>query len=305
MRIKDFVEKHKQTWFLVPVAGVVLLIAGVMLFNHAVERKATGLARSMKNVEELKKCTMEYLGETHTPEEIEEQLLEAFQTLSQQDCTEIVDTYLYGTYNAAAQYELSDEQTNELMQYIGADGAFDVSLIQNGDLKKQIGDLAGQHIVIRYLNGSLYWDVDYGYFADTFASYLRPDYRDMITFYANEREESYYDESSMSMNTDVVTGRLERAYRLLCTYPDSELQDFMKESYYLYKSIYLGAYAQDYVFNNGSIKREVLDSYSSYVGTCSDPELKEFLENLIAEYREVNGTRTVPIYESIKTFCGF
>ena len=104
MRTKDFVEKHKQTRFLVPVVGVVLLIAGVMLFNHAVERKATGLARSMKNVEELKKCTMEYLGETHTPEEIEEQLLEAFQTLSQQDCTEIVDTYLYGKYTLVIRY---------------------------------------------------------------------------------------------------------------------------------------------------------------------------------------------------------
>lgn len=305
MNVKNFMENHKRTWFLVPAAGVVLLIAGAMLFNHAVERKATGLAQGMRNVEELKKATLEYLGESHTPGEIEKQLLESFPSLSQQDCTEIVDTYLYGTYNAAAQYELSDEQTNELMQYISTDGVFDASVLQNEELKKQIGDLAEQHIVIRYLNGSLYWDVDYGYFADTFASYLRPDYRDMITFYANEREESYYDEASMSMNTSVVTGRLERAYRLLCTYPDSELQDFMKESYYLYKSIYLGAYAQDYVFDNGNIKREVLDSYSSYVETCSDPELKEFLENLITEYREVNGTRTVPIYELIKTFCGF
>ena len=180
-----------------------------------------------------------------------------------------------------------------------------MSLVTDKELKNQVQELKDEHIVLKYLNGSIFWDVDYEYFDTTFGDYLIPDYKDMIHFYAEEKKNSYCDEGAEKLYTDVVISRLNTLFDMMCSYPDSEIYDIMKESYYFYKAVYLGAYAQDYIFDSGSIRPEILDSYKAYQEECKDDELKMFLQTLIKDYTDTDGVRTIPVYESIKNFCGF
>lgn len=298
--------KKKVKITLIAAASIVLVLAALFGVRHYTIKQTTAqITMNNQEKENVKKQALQYLGQKHSSNEIEKTLLDAFEKLDPIDCTDIVDVYLYGVYNACAQYTLTDDETNVLYRYVVSDGKFDFSDLKDESLKKMIEERNEEHIVLRYLNGSLYWDTDYGYFDETFGSYVIPDYRDMIHFYAEERTRSYYDEATSKMYPDVVIDRLEKLYQLLRTYPDSEIRYFMEDSYYLYKSIYLGAYAQDYIYDNGKLRPEVMESYKSYSETCSDPDLASFIKEIMADYEEVDNTRTIPIYEKIKDFCGF
>lgn len=298
--------KKKVKITLITAASIALVLAALFGVRHYTIKQTTEqITMNNQEKESVKKQALQYLGQKHPSNEIEKTLLDAFEKLDPIDCTDIVDVYLYGVYNACAQYTLTDDETNILYRYVVSDGKFDFSDLKDESLKKMIEERNEEHIVLRYLNGSLYWDTDYGYFDETFGSYVIPDYRDMIHFYAEERTRSYYDEATSKMYPDVVIDRLEKLYQLLCTYPNSDIRYFMEDSYYLYKSVYLGAYAQDYIYDNGKLRPEVIESYKSYSETCSDPDLASFIKEIMKDYEEVDNTRTIPIYEKIKDFCGF
>lgn len=298
----------KKKIFLLTVAFLMIVsaVVGIHLYtDYKAKQIVAEKEKTQSELAELKKETLQFLSKEHTSDEIEEVLIYAFEKLPERDCTDIVDTYIYGTYNTAAQFTLTDDETNTLYRYVISDGKFDFSQMEDGKIKNMIEDRSAQHIVLRYLNGAMYWDIDYGYFDKTFGKYVIPDYRDMIHFYAEERTRSYYDDTSSKLYTDIVIDRMEKAYHLTQIYPDSDILYFMEDSYYFYKAAYLGAYAQDYIFKEGKIRTEIMDSYKKYKDTCSDPELASFLQELINNYMEVDNTRTIPIYEKIKDFCGF
>lgn len=301
---KEKPVKHKKALAYV-LAGVLALTGGVLYTEYISYRTEVKLKMDMEGQNKIKNDVLYYMSEKHTSQEVETTMLKAFPNLSAQNCTSLVDTYLYGVYNAAAQYALDDSQTNSLYAALQSDGTFDMSLVTDKELKNQVQELKDEHIVLKYLNGSIFWDVDYEYFDTTFGDYLIPDYKVMIHFYAEEKKNSYCDEGAEKLYTDVVISRLNTLFDMMCSYPDSEIYDIMKESYYFYKAVYLGAYAQDYIFDSGSIRPEILDSYKAYQEECKDDELKIFLQTLIKDYADTDGVRTIPVYESIKNFCGF
>lgn len=299
-------KKYNKKKILAIICAAALAAGGAYLYTDFVATR-TIFKMQMTQVEEDKivNDVLSYMSESHTSDEIEQVMLKALKLLPAARCTSLVDTYLYAVYNTAAQYTLDDDQTNKLYAAMNKDGTINMDLVDDETLKTQISDLEEQHVVLKYLNGALFWDADYAYFDQTFGQYVNPDYRAMIHFYAEEKKNSYSDEDGERMYDQIVTKRLDTLFTMMATYPDSEIYDIMKESYYFYKAVYLGAYAQDYIFDSGSIRPEVLESYKAYVQTCQDSELKKFIQKLIDDYTESNGIRTVPIYESIKEFCGF
>lgn len=255
---------------------------------------------------QLKADTLTYLTKEHTPEEIEKTLLESFAQLDKEDNTQILDALIYGTYSAAASVMMSDEETDVLYQIMDENHSFDFSKIEDEEIKNNVEILSSQHVVPRYVNGSMFYDVDYGYFADTFKDYINPDYYEVLDFYDEEKLVDYVDSDNSKLNAEVVTGRLDKLYDMMNRYQDSEILDIMEEAYVFYQTVYLGAYSQDYIFtDDAKVKDDVLQSYKEYKDVCKDSELKIFLEKLISDYEEVDNYRTVPIMESIKEFCGF
>ncbi len=299
------IKLKKNRKIIAITCAAILALGGACLYTDFVmTRTATKIEEAKGQEDKIVNDVLSYLSTTHTSDEIEQAMLKALKTLPAKRCTSLVDTYLYAVYNTAAQYSLNDDQTNKLYAAMNMDGSFDMSLVDDEELKKQVEELGEQHIVLKFLNGSLFWDTDYSYFDKTFGEYVNPDYRDMIHFYAEEKSNSYCDEDGEKLYLKIVTKRLDTLFDMMATYPDSEIYDIMKESYYFYKAVYLGAYAQDYIFDNGSIRPEILESYKEYMETCKDSELKEFMQKLIKSYEEVNNVRTVPVYEMIKDFCG-
>ena len=286
-----------------------LITAGIgMTYTYYLTNTVTEkVLHSQEEKQNAKKEALAFMAKDHTSEEIREMLYNTFEKvgMDQGICTQLVDTYLYGVYNVCAQYTMNETDTNTLYACMKSDGTFDLNTMPDGELKTQIQKLANDHIVPRYLNGALFWDVDYAYFDTTFRDYVKPDYRDMIHFYANEKEASYQDEEGETLYIDIVENRLDTLYRMISVYPESEIKSIMEESYYFYKAVYLGAYAQGYIFESGSIRTKVLDAYKEYRLTCKDKELGTFLTTLISNYEKSNGVRTIPIFEEIKKFCGF
>lgn len=283
-----------------------LVIGGAYFYTDFITtRTVFQMQMTQAQEDKIVKDVLSYMSESHTSDEIEQVMIKALKMLPATRCTSLVDTYLYAVYNTAAQYTLDDDQTNKLYAAMNKDGTINMELVDDETLKTQVVDLAEQHVVLKYLNGALFWDVDYAYFDQTFGQYVNPDYGDMIHFYAEEKKNSYANEDGERMYDQVVTERLDTLFTMMATYPNSQIYDIMKESYYFYKAVYLGAYAQDYIFDSGSIRTDVLESYKTYIQTCQDSELKDFIQKLIDEYTKTNGVRTVPIYESIKEFCGF
>ena len=299
-------KKYNKKKIVAIICAAALAAGGAYLYTDFVATR-TIFKMQMTQAEEDKivNDVLSYMSESHTSDEIEQVMLKALKTLPAARCTSLVDTYLYAVYNTAAQYTLDDDQTNKLYAAMNKDGTINMDLVDDETLKAQVSDLAEQHVVLKYLNGALFWDADYSYFDQMFGQYVNPDYGAMIHFYAEEKKNSYSDEDGERMYDQVVTKRLDTLFTMMATYPDSEIYDIMKESYYFYKAVYLGAYAQDYIFDSGSIRPEVLESYKAYIQTCQDSDLKAFIQKLIDNYTESNGVRTVPIYESIKEFCGF
>lgn len=205
----------KKQWLAILIGSI--CIGGSLFYarNHIIQETTSKIAAETAAKENLKKEILRYLSEEHTSQEIETKLLDAFTKLDPYSCTELVDTYLYGVYNTCAQYVLNDEDTNLLYRYVVSDNQFDFSELEDEDMKKTIKERADQHIVLRYLNGALYWDTDYAYFDQTFAPYVIPDYRDIIHFYAEEREESYFDDTSDKLYTNIVIQRLNKLQHLL------------------------------------------------------------------------------------------
>ena len=156
------------------------------------------------------------------------------------------------------------------------------------------------------MNGELFIDVDYGYFAETFGNHILPDYAEVLRLYNEEKTVDYCDETRTVMYTDVVEKRLDRLFNLKAQFPQSQIMDIIDDSYYFYKAIYFGAYAQGYVFDDTArLRNTVKTAYEGYGNTCLDAEMKEFITSLLADYKEVEYVRTVPIFEKIKKFCGF
>lgn len=303
---KTKVQKKSKKKMAAIVCAIVLACGGGYLYTDFVAtRTAIKIHTTQAEQDKIANDVLAFLSKPHSSDEIEKTMILAFKSLPTERCTSLVDTYLYGVYNTAAQYTLDDDQTNKLYAAMNKDGSINMDLVDSDELKQQVSDLAEQHIVLKYLNGALFWDVDYAYFDDTFSQYVNPDYRDVIHFYAEEKKNSYSNEDGERLYTQIVTKRLDSLFTMMATYPDSEIYDIMQESYYFYKAVYLGAYAQDYIFDSGSVRPEILESYQEYVKTCQDEELQIFIQKILDEYTESNGVRTIPVYESIKEFCGF
>lgn len=299
--------KKKRLIGIAIAAALVSTGIGVGYTYYITNTVTERVLQSQEEKQAAKNEALKFMTEEHTSEEIKEKLLETFEKVGKDKeiCTELVDTYLYGVYNTCAQYTMNETDTNALYACMNPDGTFDFDALPEGDLKTLVHELADDHIIPRFLNGALFWDVDYAYFDTTFRDYVKEDYRDMIHFYATEKEESYQDDDGEAFYPEIVENRLDTLYRMMEVYSDSEIRSIMEESYYFYKAVYLGAYAQGYIFESGSIRPKVLEAYRNYAAVCKDQELAEFLKELIAAYEEANGTRTVPIFEDIKEFCGF
>lgn len=236
--------------------------------------------------------------------DIESVFLENFPMIGEEAHTTLVDLWIYGVYNAAQQCAMSDTEKNLLMRSVRSDKTFDPKLIDDEETEKKVSDFGAQHIVPRFVNGELFYDVDYGYFEKTFKGLLRKDYEAMLSFFEKEKTVDYCDEGRVALYTDVVIDRLNEIEKIRKEFPDSEIMDLIEESRNFYRCVYLGAYSQDYVFENGSIRENVLNSYENDADTISDKELSDFVKEIAVEYRKVNGTKTVPITEKIKGFCG-
>ena len=308
--------KEKSHWPKGKIAAIVLIatlgIGGAGFYgirtyvSNVAQKTEVEVKSSLENQRKEKSDALSFMSQIHTSEEIETKLVEAFASLDEADRTELVDTYLYGVYNVAAQYSLTDVQTNEILaSCINQDGTIDFSKLEDEDLKKQIEELEPQHVVLKYLNGSLFWDADYKYFDDTFGSYVREDYGKLIHFYSEEKQFSYCDESQETLYPEIVENRLKELYSLLCTYPDSDIYDIINESYLFYKAVFLGAYSQDYIFADGEVKPEILERYRSFADATQDEDLRLILTELLSDYAAVNNVKTVPIMEKIKEFCEF
>lgn len=277
----------------------ILLTAGIGIFS--------GIKISQYKNEKynnLKQETLDYLGEEHKKEDIEKKLKTNFQKLSKEDTTNIMDVYLHATYTLASQCMINDEMSNEIYGCMDENNQFDFDKIENEETKEFCGIMAEQNIIPRFVNGNLFFDVDYEYFIEQYGSYMQEEYVEVLRLYNEEKLNDYYNSGEEKMYYDTVEKRLLAAYDLMQKYPESKVIQSLTEYYSFYKKVYLGAYAQDYIYDTGAIlKEDILSHYMSFVDRIKDPELKTFLQELIKEYQISERTRTSEIYESIKKFC--
>lgn len=291
-------------------AALISIAAAAYGVNRYIEYRVNSAVETEKQrqaeTESLKEDALEVLKtlDDLTVSETERRLLSDFAGLDKKVCTDIIDTYIYGTYNAAMQYVLNDEETNELA-FATPGGAHtpDLSKVADEDIRDKFTALKeNEHILVYLVNGSMFADVDYGYFVEKYGQYLSDDYLALLKIYRDEKNEDYFDENNV-MNTTAITDRLDRLYGMMTEYPDSDVLESMQSTYSFYKSIYLGAFAQSYVYEDGSIKKEVFDSYVDYASRCKDQDLSAMLTKLCEDYAESSYVRTVPIYETIKAYC--
>lgn len=287
------------------VAAVIVLGAGGAAYtNYIVGKTKNEIQVEQTEKTDLKNQTLKYLSSEHDSADIETTLKDAFGKLDEADNTTIMDTLLYGTYNAASQYTLSDDDTNELYHVMDDNKAFDLSKLEDDELKQRVENLADNHIALRYVNGNMFYDVDYGYFADTYGQYINPEYKGMLEFYNEEKTVDYYDPANETLYADVVEKRLGELYDMKQAYSTSDILALVDDCYSFYKAVYFGAYSQDYIFTDGKLKQELYDSYKNFADTTKDSDMKAFIEGLLADYDEVSLDRTSPILEKIKGFCG-
>ena len=277
-QIKNIKKENKFLLFLVVlIVAVVGIISGIQYKTY-----------KENEMVDLKNETVNYLSSEHKKSEIEETLKTNFSKLSKEDCTYVVDLYLHETYALASQSMVDDDMTNVLY-----------------GIREYCIKLADQNVVLRFVNGDLFFDVDYGYFVDTYGQYINDDYAAVLRLYNEEKINDYYDSGTNTMYYETVEKRLKEVYDLMQEYPNATTLTSMKNYYEFYKKIYLGAYAQDYVFESGAkVKEDVLNQYKKFVETVKDEEFKEFLTKLINDYEGSDRSRTVDIYSEIKEFCG-
>lgn len=294
-QIKNTKKENKFLLFLVVlIVAVVGIISGIQYKTY-----------KENEMVDLKNETVNYLSSEHKKSEIEETLKTSFSKLSKEDCTYVVDLYLHATYALASQSMVDDDMTNVLYGIMDENRKFDFDKIEDNDLSEYCIKLADQNVVLRFVNGDLFFDVDYGYFVDTYGQYINDDYAAVLRLYNEEKINDYYDSGTNTMYYETVEKRLKEVYDLMQEYPNATTLTSMKNYYEFYKKIYLGAYAQDYVFESGAkVKEEVLNRYKEFVETVKDEEFKEFLTKLINDYEGSDRSRTVDIYSEIKEFCG-
>ena len=270
--------------------------AGIFGYKYIKERKENA---RQKNYSE---CINIVTGDYST-EEKENLLVERFKDMPAEDCTDIIDVYIYGTYNYANNVDasLTEAEADALTSAITGDDNIDIEKITDESIKTHFKELREEHVVPRYVNESLFMDCDYKYFSDTFGKYLLPDYKEMLDFFEEEKNKSYCKASESMLYTDVVENRLDKLYEIISKYPESMVMPVIQDSYRFYKSVYLGAYDQNYIFNNGSILKYVYDAYSQYEPV--DEELNEFLKTVLKSYKDNDLIRTIDTFEKIKKFC--
>ncbi|WP_373262083.1 hypothetical protein [Hungatella hathewayi] len=291
----DFKQKKARKGF------HIIIIALVFLF-------ITGFCYYMKNndnkIVQLKESAINYLGTQHTSSEIEDTLTNILKQLPKETNTEILDLYLHATYALASQSLIDDNMANALYEIMDADRTFDFSRISDDFIKAECEALKEQNIKPVFVNGNLFFDVDYAYFIEHYGSYLNNDYLEMIRFYQEEKQNDYYNSETNQMNYEIVENRMVTIYELIQQYPDSKLKDTMDNTYLFYKKIYLGAYAQDYVYDKGSkIYSDLLQHYRDFSHLVKDIDFRNFLNTLIADYEKSELTRTADIYTHICDFC--
>ena len=142
--------------------------------------------------QEQKEKLISFLGESHTKDEIETELKSGFEKLSKSDCTEILDLYLHATYSVATQNLMDDSTTDAIYSIMKSDYSIDVNDIEDTEIKSTCLKLQDENVVPRFVNGSLFFDVDYGYFYDTYGKYINNDYAELLSLYDEEKKIDYY-----------------------------------------------------------------------------------------------------------------
>lgn len=285
-------KKRGKQAFIILLLVMMGALAGFQIMNYKEKMEV-----------ERKTKLISYLAESHEKAEIEKMLLENFKKMKKEDCTEVMDLYLHATYALAYATPMDDETANALSAIMKEDHSFDLDEMEDGEIKTFCQTLKEQNVVPKFVNGNLFFDVDYGYFHDTYGKFIHDDYRQMIKLYDEEKKRDYYDPETNQMDYEVVEERLNQIYQIITTYPEAATKKSMLEYYNFYKAIYFGAYAQDYVFENGAkIKEDLLERYKTFA--AADADLAAFTKEVADLYTESGRTRTTEIFEKVKNFCG-
>lgn len=288
------------------ILAAIAMIGGIGTISYKVgsTRTIQAIEADTKAKEAVRKDIENYMSEEHTKEELKTKLLAELPKLDIQDRTSLIDAYIYGAHSIAANMMITDAESELLNKTIDEKNELHLDKIEDETLKSTIKAMDDNCVIIRYLNGQLFWDVDWDYFENTFGDLLREDYTSLLKFYQQEKATSYYDAETDTLKTDIVTGLLDKAYEMCNKYKESDLADAMKENYDFYKAVYFGAYYQSYIWTDtAEIKPELIESYKSYAETTKDPEMKTFIEDIVQQFGKLENSRTVPIMEKIKTFC--
>jgi len=300
--------KKKIFWLICAIVLVVCIVVGILYANGKLPalftEKASVQQSDPGSVPTYEDCIMIITSDAKSEDEKTAQLQSNFEKMDASECTRVIDTWIYGTYNTAAQYNVTEDDEDQIYHALKEDKSVDIDEIHDDELKNKLRELAKEHIVIRFVNGFLFYDIDYGYFHDSFGKYIRPDYDAMIALFDEEKTVDYCDEGQETLYTDVVMKRLNDIYKIMQAYPDSDIMSVMHDTYNVYKSIIFGAYAQDYIYENGCVKNEILEHYKTKSSEYSDSEIRSFMDELAVMYNNAGNTRTIPIYEKIKAFCG-
>lgn len=285
-------KKCRKQVFIVLLLIMMGILVGFQIMNYKERMEA-----------ERKTKLISYLAESHEKAEIENTILKDFKKMKKEDCTEVIDLYLHATYALAYATPVDDETANALSAIMKEDRSFDLEELEEGEIKTFCKTLEEQNVVPRFVNGNLFFDVDYAYFYHTYGAFMNDDYAQMIKLYDEEKKKDYYNPETNEMDYEVVEERLNQIYQILTAYPEAATKKSMLEYYNFYKSIYFGAYAQDYVFENGAkVKEDLLERYKTFA--AADADLGNFLKEITDLYAESGRTRTTEIFSKIKTFCG-
>ena len=285
-------KKRGKQVFIILLLVMMGVLAGFQIMNYKEKMEV-----------ERKTKLISYLAESHEKTEIEKMLLENFRKMKKEDCTDVMDLYLHATYALASATPVDDETANSLSAIMKEDHSFDLDEMEDGEIKTFCQTLKEQNVVPRFVNGNLFFDVDYGYFHDTYGEFIHDDYRQIIKLYDEEKKKDYYDPETNQMDYEVVEERLNQIYQIITEYPEAATKKSMLEYYNFYKAIYFGAYAQDYVFENGAkIKEDLLERYKTFA--AADADLAAFTKEVADLYTENERTRTTEIFEKVKNFCG-
>lgn len=289
----------KRKLILCGITIMLFLAYSLFLANYAANKTEDKIVSTETTKAEL----VDIIMYSESAEEIESKLTEAFKKMEKEDSTEVIDTLIYFTSQDAAQNTITDEENEKLFAAV-VDGRVDINKVTDEPLSSKLSLLKQNHIIPRYTNESIFYDIDYQYFLDTYKEFLIPAYYDVLEFYFDEKENDYYIPSESKLLTQVVEQRLNTLYGLMKSYKDSDVYPLVEAAYVFYKTEYLGAYDESLIYESNTIKEEVLDSYRKFKDETKDKELKTLLDSLITDYETSNRVRTVYMREIIQVACG-